>query len=62
MDYTYAELKKTVDDSWETMSEDEQHRWYQDPSPTLEMYVLSQMKEGDSVYIDYDNNTYEIIK
>jgi hypothetical protein len=61
MVYTYEELKKIVDDDWNSLSDEARLRWYNNPSPTFEMYVLGLIKEGDTVRIDHAEHTYEKI-
>jgi hypothetical protein len=59
---TFQQLKERVDSDWEDLGEEGQHRWFMDPSPTFEQYVIGMMKPEDSVLINYDKYTYEIIK
>ena len=58
---TYKELKKSVDNWWNSMPEEAQHRWNVSPDPTYEMIVLGQIKESNKVRINFDKHEYEII-
>ena len=51
-EFTYEELKENIDST--TIDE----TWYM--LPTFDMYVLSKMKKGDTVIINYTENTFEI--
>jgi len=61
MNYTYSELKKTCDEFFESLSEDAKYHFMRNCDITLDMYVLSSIRPGDIVNIDYYSNTWEII-
>lgn len=58
---TYDQLKKEVEDEWDNMSEIEQSCRVRDSSPTFKMYVLSSLKPHQSIILNEEENTYEII-
>lgn len=60
MKYTYKQLAAEVDDWWKSLGEDGRYQWYLNPFPTFEMYVLSNIRPGDEVTIDFNTYSYEI--
>jgi hypothetical protein len=61
MDYTYDELKQLCDEFFNNLSDDARYQFIKQNDCTFEQYVLSKIKKGDKVHIDYDSCEYIII-
>jgi len=60
MTYTYEELKEATDKWFDSLSEDVKYQMIKQNDVSFEEYILSQMKVGESVEIDFENYKYEI--
>lgn len=62
--YTFSELKKEVDEEWESMSEEEKYLRLKDNSPTFKTYCLGFIaKEKDKkIEINEYTCTYKIVE
>ena len=58
---TCTELKCQVDEQYKTMHKDEKYARLRDCEPTFELWVLTHVKPGETVDIDYENNDYTIL-
>jgi hypothetical protein len=58
--YTYEELKKDVDEEYNSMSEDEIHYRLIQNDPTFKLTVLSSMSPENTVILNEETYQYEI--
>lgn len=59
--FTYEELIKEVDSEFDYMTDEENYQRARDGDPTFKHWVLSQMKEGQTVVLNEETKKHEII-
>ena len=62
MQYTYEELEKIVDEQLEAMCANEKYQRLSLNDPTFEEWVLSAIRPGDTVMIDFQKNDFKIVE